>query len=68
MSAGDWLITLLPPDVEKQFTDFLQKRNQNPETPGPNDATPPDNGDNGDNTDSSASSAPADAASSAPGA
>ena len=30
LSAGDWLIALLPDDLEKQFTDFLEKRNQKP--------------------------------------
>lgn len=38
LKAGDWLITLLPDDIEKQFTDFLQKRNQNPDA-SPNDTT-----------------------------
>src|SRR3569833_204270 len=41
LSAGDWLITLLPDDIEKQFTDFLQKKNQNPDV-APNDTTTPD--------------------------
>jgi len=49
LSAGDWLITLLPDDIEKQFTDFLQKRNQTTEDTGPNDTTTdtttPDTGD-----------------------
>ena len=45
LSAGDWLITLLPDDVEKQFTDFLQQRNKSTDT-APNDTTtPPDAGD-----------------------
>jgi membrane protein required for colicin V production len=45
LSAGDWLITLLPDDVEKQFTDFLQQRNKSTDT-APNDTTAPaDNGD-----------------------
>lgn len=39
LSAGDWLIGLLPDDVEKQFTDFLEKRNQNPDAPGPDENT-----------------------------
>jgi membrane protein required for colicin V production len=50
LSAGDWLITLLPDDIEKQFTDFLQKRNQNPNDTGPNDTTSNDDTDNGDST------------------
>lgn len=50
LSAGDWLITLLPDDIEKQFTDFLQKRNQNPNDTGPNDTTTNDDTDNGDST------------------
>ncbi len=61
LSAGDWLITLLPDDIEKQFTDFLQKRNQNPNDTGPNDTTSNDDTgtDNGDSTQP-----PADASSS----
>jgi membrane protein required for colicin V production len=35
-SGGDWLIGLLPDDVEKQLTDFLEKRNTT-EAPGPDD-------------------------------
>ena len=63
LSAGDWLITLLPDDIEKQFTDFLNKRNQNPDAPGPNDNAAPDaTPDAGDSTtppaDISSSSAP----------
>jgi membrane protein required for colicin V production len=65
LSAGDWIITLLPDDIEKQFTDFLQKKNQNPDV-APNDTTTPDTGtDNPDSTQppadisSSASAAPA---------
>jgi len=64
LSAGDWLITLLPDDIEKQFTDFLQKRNQNPDV-APNDTTTPDTPDTGDSSappadiSSSASAAPA---------
>ena len=50
LSAGDWLITLLPDDIEKQFTDFLQKRNQNPNDTGPNDTTSNDDTVNGDST------------------
>jgi len=38
LSSGEYLITLLPDDVEKQFTDFLQKRNQNTDA-APNDTT-----------------------------
>ena len=45
LNAGYWLINLLPPDVEKQFTDFLQQRNKSTDT-APNDTTAPaDNGD-----------------------
>ena len=61
LSAGDWLITLLPNDIEKQFTDFLQKKNQNPDV-APNDTTTPEQGtENGDSTQPPAdtSSAPA---------
>ena len=39
-AGGDWLIGLLPPDVEKQLTDFLEKRNQNTDDAGPADVTP----------------------------
>ena len=70
LSAGDWIITLLPDDIEKQFTDFLQKRNQNPDSTGPDDTTTNDT-DTGtdaapDTCDSSAP--PADISSSAPAA
>ena len=65
LSAGDWLITLLPDDIEKQFTDFLQKKNQNPDV-APNDTTTDNGTDNTDSTQpppadisSSASAAPA---------
>jgi membrane protein required for colicin V production len=40
MSAGDYLIGLLPDDIEKQFTDFLEKRNQTPDV-GPNETNEP---------------------------
>jgi membrane protein required for colicin V production len=48
MSAGDYLIGLLPDDIETQFTDFLERRSQTPDV-GPNetndapagDTTPP---------------------------
>ena len=61
LSAGDWLITLLPDDVEKQFTDFLQQRNKSTDT-APNDTTAP--ADSGDSSEppadiSSSSVAPA---------
>jgi membrane protein required for colicin V production len=59
LSAGDWLITLLPDDIEKQFTDFLQKRNQTTDDTGPNDTTtdtPADNGDSSVAPDASSSS------------
>jgi membrane protein required for colicin V production len=39
LSAGDYLIGLLPDDIEKQFTDFLNKRNQPADDNGPNDTT-----------------------------
>jgi hypothetical protein len=61
LNAGDWLKGLLPDDVEKQLTDFLEKRNQNPDAPGPDEAAPTD-----DATDTPA--APDDASSSAPAA
>jgi membrane protein required for colicin V production len=38
MSAGDYLIGLLPDDIETQFTDFLEKRGQTPDA-GPNETT-----------------------------
>src|SRR5690606_17301408 len=38
MSAGDYLIGLLPENVEEQFRDFLEKRNQTPDV-GPNETT-----------------------------
>jgi membrane protein required for colicin V production len=38
MSAGDYLIGLLPDDIETQFTDFLEKRNQT-DTGGDESAT-----------------------------
>ena len=46
LSAGDYLIGLLPDDIETQFTDFLEKRNQSPdlspdETNEPADSTTP---------------------------
>lgn len=43
MSAGDYLIGLLPDDIETQFTDFLERRGQTPDE-GPNEGnetTPP---------------------------
>lgn len=36
LSGGEYLITLLPDDVEKQLTDFLEKRNTT-DAPGPDD-------------------------------
>jgi membrane protein required for colicin V production len=57
LSAGDWLIGLLPPDIEKQVTDFLQKRHQPAEDNGPNDTTTDDNGDSSAAPDTTASSA-----------
>jgi hypothetical protein len=59
LSAGDWLIALLPDDVEKQFTDFLEKRNQAPDV-GPDDTTA--------NDQPAGDTPPADISSSAPGA
>lgn len=38
MSAGDYLIGLLPDDIETQFTDFLERRGQSTED-GPNETT-----------------------------
>jgi membrane protein required for colicin V production len=64
LKAGDWLITLLPDDIEKQFTDFLQKRNQNPDA-SPNDTTTaPDT--TAPDTGISSEPLPSDASSSAP--
>ena len=51
--SGHYLITLLPDDLEKQFTDFLQKRNQGADT-GPNDTATDDNDTAPDTGDSSA--------------
>jgi membrane protein required for colicin V production len=69
MSAGDYLIGLLPDNIESQVTDFLQKRGQNTDDTGPNDTTTPD--DTGaapdDGSDSTLPSLPpADVSSSAP--
>ena len=58
LSAGDYLISLLPADVEKQFTDFLNKRNQPADDNGPNDTTT-------DTTGDSSAPPPVDASSSA---
>ena len=41
LSAGDYLIGLLPPDLEEQFRDFLERGGQNPED-GPNETTAPE--------------------------
>jgi membrane protein required for colicin V production len=41
MNAGDYLIGLLPPDLEEQFRDFLERGSQNPEE-GPNETTAPE--------------------------
>lgn len=41
MSAGDYLIGLLPDHIETQFTDFLEKRGQNTDT-GPAEPTAED--------------------------
>ncbi len=41
LSAGDYLITLLPPDLEEQFREFLERGGQNPEE-GPNEPAEPD--------------------------
>ena len=38
MSAGDYLIGILPDDIETQFTDFLERRGQTPDV-GPDDTT-----------------------------
>ncbi len=61
LSAGEWLIGLLPPDIAKQVQDFLHKPSTNDDN-GPNDTTAPAGGDDqGDSTapDATASSAPA---------
>jgi membrane protein required for colicin V production len=39
LQAGDWMVTLLPDDFEKQVTDFLAKRNQTPDETAPDDTT-----------------------------
>jgi membrane protein required for colicin V production len=62
LSAGDWLIGLLPPDIEAQVNGFLHKSDQNPNDTGPNDTTTTDTT-GGDTTppadiSSSASSSP----------
>jgi membrane protein required for colicin V production len=54
LSAGNWLIDKLPPNIEAQVQDFLHKPQATDETNGPNDQAP------------GASSAPPDAASTAP--
>ena len=41
LSAGDYLISLLPPDLEEQFREFLERGGQNPEE-GPAEPTEPD--------------------------
>lgn len=41
LNAGDYLISLLPPDLEEQFRDFLERGGQNPEE-GPNETTAPE--------------------------
>ncbi len=64
LSAGDYLITLLPDDLEKQFTDFLQKRNQGTTDTGPNDTTTDDT-DTDTDTDDGDSTPPSDISSSA---
>ena len=66
LSAGDYLIGLLPADIEKQLTDFLQKRNQNNEA-SPNDQAPPNDSTNDTTTDngSSVEPPPSDVSSSA---
>jgi membrane protein required for colicin V production len=43
LSAGDWLINLLPPDVETQFRNFLESRNKSTDE-SPNDTTTNDTG------------------------
>jgi membrane protein required for colicin V production len=43
LSAGDWLINLLPPDVETQFRNFLDSRNKSTDE-SPNDTTTNDTG------------------------
>lgn len=45
LSAGDYLIGLLPPDLEEQFREFLERGGQNPEEGAPeepaDETTPP---------------------------
>jgi len=60
LNAGDYLITLLPDDLEKQFTDFLQKRNQGANDAGPNDTTTDDNDAAPDTDNGDASTPPSD--------
>src|SRR3982751_4326085 len=45
LSAGDWLIGLLPPDVETQLQNFLHKPAQPTDETTPNDTTPSEGGD-----------------------
>ena len=62
LSAGDWLIGLLPPDIETQLQNFLHKKGQPTDETAPNDATPSEGGDASapaDTTTSAAPSAPA---------
>jgi membrane protein required for colicin V production len=60
LSAGDWLIGLLPPDVETQLQNFLHKPAQPTDETTPNDTTPSEGGDASAPDDTSAaSSAPA---------
>ncbi|MEO6014538.1 MAG: CvpA family protein [Devosia sp.] len=59
MSAGDYLIGLLPPDIEQQFRDFLEKRNQAPTPDVPEEPT---------NDEPAGDTPPADISSSAPNA
>ena len=62
LSAGDWLIGLLPDDVEKQLTDFLHKPTQPTDETAPADTTPSEGGDASAPPDTTSSAAPSPAA------
>jgi len=66
MSAGDYLINLLPPDIGSQVQDFLQKRGQNSDDTGPNDTTAPDDTGAAPDDNSDSTLPPADVSTSAP--
>ena len=62
LDAGNYIIGLLPDDLEKQFKSFLDKRNQDGDA-SPNDtgtdSTTPDGASSAPASDASSSSAPA---------